>query len=43
VKTTACEAMGTVERRKKVAMAPTAKAVAMKISVFAGWAGELVG
>ncbi len=33
MKTTACEAMGTVERRKKVAMATTEKAAVMKISV----------
>jgi hypothetical protein len=43
VKTRACEAMGTVERRKKVAMTSAAKAAAMKISVLAVWAGELVG
>ncbi len=43
MKTMACEAMGTVERRKKVAMASAAKAVATKISVLAVWAGELVG
>jgi hypothetical protein len=31
--------MGTVERRKKVAMASSAKAAAMEISVLAVWAG----
>ncbi len=35
MKTTACEAMGTVERRKKVAVSSAAKAAAMEISALA--------
>jgi hypothetical protein len=39
VKTKACEAMGTVERRKKVVMSSAAKAAAKEISVLAVWGG----
>ncbi len=43
VKTSGCEAMGTVERRKKVVMSLAAKAAAKEISVLAVWFGSLVG
>ncbi len=39
VKTSGSEAMGTVERRKKVVMSLAAKAVAKEISVLAVWTG----
>ncbi len=43
VKTSGCEAMGTVERRKQVMMSLAAKAAAKEISVLAVWIGPLVG
>jgi hypothetical protein len=39
VKTSGSEAMGTVERRKKVVMSLAAKAAAKEISVLAVWTG----
>ncbi len=43
VKTSGCEAMGTVEKRKKVVMSLAAKAAVMEILVLAVWIGSLVG